>query len=304
MDYGAILAEIYQEIREYSHEGRVASYIPELARIDGNKFGVHLLTVSGEEFPYGASDEKFSIQSISKVLSLAQAFSITGDSIWERVGVEPSGTPFNSIIQLEYEQGVPRNPLINAGALVVADILITNCPDPEQQFLELIRQMSGNQAIKFNERVADSEFETGFLNASLINMLKSFGKIQNDIERVLKFYYRQCSVEMSCRDLSRTFLAFAAHDRAFAFGGTNLTNSQVKRINAIMQVCGFYDEAGEFSFRVGLPGKSGVGGGIVAVYPQKYAVSVWSPRLNDKGNSVLGMKMLELLTTKTGSSIF
>lgn len=304
MDYGSILRGIYEEVRSEKSEGKVASYIPELALVDADQFGVHLVTIDGEEFSCGDWDRTFSIQSISKVFSLAQALSLVGEKLWERVDVEPSGNAFNSIVQLEHEKGIPRNPLINAGALVVADILASHSSQPELGLLSLIRNMAGNEEIHFNDKVAASEREHGFLNAAIANMLKSFGNLENNIEQVLSFYFRQCSVEMSCRDLSRAFLPFASHTGGFQHGRTRLTQSQVKRINAIMQTCGFYDQAGEFSFRVGLPGKSGVGGGIVAVYPQKYAVAVWSPRLNDHGNSVMGMKTLELLTTRTGSSIF
>jgi glutaminase len=304
MDYGTALAGIYEEVRGGKPEGQVASYIPELALVDAGQFGIHLLTVEGEEFSCGDSDRKFSIQSISKVLSLAQALSLVGEKLWERVDVEPSGNAFNSIVQLESEKGIPRNPLINAGALVVADILASYSRRPGLDFLSLVRKMAGNEEIHFNDNVAASERAHGFLNAAIANLIKSFGNLENDIEQVLSFYYHQCSVEMSCRDLSRAFLAFADHTKGFQHGPTRLTQSQVKRINAIMQTCGFYDQAGEFSFRVGLPGKSGVGGGIVAVFPGKYTVAVWSPRLNDRGNSVMGMKTLELLTTRTGTSIF
>ena len=304
MNYETLLNEIYEEVKESNLKGRVASYIPELANVDADKFGIHLSTVDGEEFSVGDSEENFSIQSISKVLSLAFAFSIVGEKLWKRVDVEPSGTPFNSIVQLEYEKGIPRNPFINAGALVITDILLSNLTDPEEDFLSFVQAISENPSVSYNEEVAASEKENGFLNASLANMLKFFGNIENDLERVLSFYFHQCSVEMSCKDLAKTFLAFASHSEEFAYSDTKLTKSQVKRINAIMQTCGFYDEAGEFSFRVGLPGKSGVGGGIVAVYPNKYSIAVWSPPLNEKGNSVMGMKTLELLTTKTGSSIF
>ncbi len=298
------MSEIYKEVTQSDHRGKVASYIPDLASVDADKFGMHLLTTTGEEFSVGDSIEKFSIQSISKVLSLALAMSILGEKLWKRIDVEPSGTSFNSIVQLEYEKGIPRNPFINAGALVVADTLISNLADPEKEFLSFVQNISDNKNINYNETIAASEKENGFLNASLANMLKVFGNIENDIERVLSFYFHQCSIEMSCKDLSKAFLAFAAHSEEFIYGNVKLTKSQVKRVNALMQTCGFYDEAGEFSFRVGLPGKSGVGGGIVAIYPNKYSVAVWSPRLNEKGNSVLGMKALELLTTKTGSSIF
>lgn len=304
MNYTHILQEIYEEIQPYASVGAPASYIPELQRVNPDRYGICLCTIDGKEFAMGDCNERFSIQSISKVLSLAMGFSRMGDQLWKRIGVEPSGNAFNSIIQLEMEKGIPRNPLINAGALVMTDILLSILSDPEKEYLAFVRKLCGCEDIRYNESMATSERDTGFLNAAIVNMLKYYGNIENDVERVLSFYFRQCSVEMNCRELSRTFLPFADHTHPFSFGDTLLTTSQVKRINAIMQTCGFYDEAGEFSYLVGLPGKSGVGGGIAAICPRKYAVSVWSPRLNSKGNSVMGMKALELLTTKTAISIF
>ena len=250
------------------------------------------------------ADTRFSIQSISKVFALAMCLSIKNDDLWKRVGKEPSGTAFNSLIQLEVEKGVPRNPFINAGAIVMADILLSHLENPEDDFLRFVRAVAGNDTIEYNKDVATSERENGYLNAAIVNLLKYHGTIENDIEEVLHFYFLMCSIEMSCRELSLAFLAFANHRRKFDYAGIMLTSSQVKRINAIMQTCGFYDEAGEFAYLVGLPGKSGVGGGIVAIYPLQYSVAVWSPRLNPKGNSVMGIKALELLTTETKESIF
>jgi glutaminase len=229
---------------------------------------------------------------------------IKGDELWKKIGKEPSGTAFNSLVQLEHEQGIPRNPFINAGAIVMADILLTHLDNPEQDFLRFVRAVAGNDTIDYNRQVAASERETGYLNAAIANLLKYHQTIENDIESVLHLYFLMCSIEMSCRELSLAFLAFADHRREFNYDGIVLTSSQVKRINAIMQTCGFYDEAGEFAYLVGLPGKSGVGGGIVAIYPQQYSVAVWSPRLNSKGNSVMGLKALELLTSETKESIF
>lgn len=261
-------------------------------------------TIYGETASIEQADTRFSIQSISKVFALAMCLSIKGDSLWERVGKEPSGTAFNSLIQLEVEHGIPRNPFINAGAIVMADILLSQFGDAETRFLEFVRAVAKNYTIDYNRDVATSERENGYLNAAIANLLKHHGTIENDIEEVLHFYFLMCSIEMSCRELSLAFLAFANHRRKFDYANITLTSSQVKRINAIMQTCGFYDEAGEFAYLVGLPGKSGVGGGIVAIYPLQYSVAVWSPRLNNKGNSVMGIKALELLTTVTKESIF
>lgn len=304
MDYTKILHEIGDEVSAHKNEGAVATYIPELAKISPDKFGMHLREISGAGHSFGDSEEKFSIQSISKAFSLSLAVSLVGERVFERVGIEPSGDPFNSLVQLEHEKGIPRNPLINAGALVIADTLLSELDSPKLDFLNFVRKIAGERDIYFNEKVAKSERDHGFHNAALCNLLKAFGNICNEVEDVLDFYFHQCSIEMTCHELANAFLLFANHGELPETGEEILTTSQTKRLNAIMQTCGFYDEAGEFTFRVGLPGKSGVGGGIAAIYPQKYAITVWSPRLNPKGNSVLGMAALELLTTKTGTSIF
>ena len=304
MDYQQLLENIYQEILPYAKEGHQADYIPELAKVNPDQFGMFIHTIYGETASVEQADTRFSIQSISKVFALAMCLSIKGDELWKRVGREPSGTAFNSLVQLEIEKGVPRNPFVNAGAIVMADILLSHLADPEADFLRFVRAVSGEESIDYNLNVAISEREYGYLNAAIANLLKYHGTIENDIESVLHFYFLMCSVEMSCRELSLAFLAFANHRRKFDYAGITLTASRVKRINAIMQTCGFYDEAGEFAYFVGLPGKSGVGGGIVAIHPLHYSVAVWSPRLNSKGNSVMGMKALELLTTETKESIF
>ncbi len=304
MEYKGLLEEIYKQVLPFAGEGKVASYISALACVDPNHFGMCLKCVDGEEWAVEDADVRFSVQSISKVFALAMCLSVKGEALWTRVGKEPSGTAFNSLVQLEVEHGVPRNPFINAGAMVLADIILTSFENPEAQYLAFVRALCGNDTVDYNEDVARSERETGYLNAAIANLLKYHNNIECDVERVLRFYFLMCSVEMSCRELARAFLAFANHNRDFDYGGVGLTSSQVKRMNAIMQTCGFYDEAGEFSYLVGLPGKSGVGGGIAAIYPLRYAVAVWSPRLNSKGNSVMGMKALEILTTETSESIF
>lgn len=303
-DYQHILQELYHVIKVIPDGGQVAPYIPELAGIDPAKFGVCLSTTSGEQFGFGDFKEKFSIQSIGKVLSLTLAFQQKGEALWERVGVEPSGNPFNSLWQLEYEKGKPRNPLINSGAIVICDILCTLYDDPLNELLEFVRRISGNDEIACNKQVAASEKKLGFRNAALINLMKSCHTIDNDIDVVMDLYYHMCSIEMSCEELASTFLVYANHGKLVSGSEPVITSSMAKRINAIMQTCGFYDEAGEYTFKVGLPGKSGIGGGIVAIHPGNYAVAVWSPRLNAKGNSVKGIQLLEVLTTKTGLSIF
>lgn len=303
-DYKKILEEIVSEVQQYANEGEQANYIPALAEVNPDKFGVCLTTMSGETYRLGDAQEKFSIQSISKVFALAVALSLEGKELWKRIGKEPSGTAFNSLVQLEYEHGIPRNPFINAGALVLADVILSHIEKPKEFFINFVRSLCGNSSVDYNLKVAQSEYSSCYLNASIAYLLKYHGNMRSDVDDVLDFYCMMCSVEMSCVDLSKAFLAFAESDKVFSHGGVELSVSRVKRINAIMQTCGFYDEAGEFSFLVGLPGKSGVGGGIVAIYPSRYSISTWSPRLNKKGNSILGMKVLELFTTKTSESIF
>ncbi|NRS89130.1 glutaminase [Flavobacterium sp. 7E] len=303
MNYLKILEEITLELKSYTTVGQVTNTIPELAKINPDKFGIHLTTIEGDDFGIGDSQERFSIQSVSKALTVALAFSFLGEKIWKRVGVEPSGTAFNSLIQLEYEKGIPRNPFINAGAIVIADMLVSCLENPKEDFLRFIRLISGNPNIDFNLSVAQSEKDTRFRNAALGNFLKSFGNIENDVDEVLDFYFHQCSIEMNCVELANAFFFFANEGKT-RDGKSILTTSQVKRLNAIMQTCGFYDESGEFTYKVGLPGKSGIGGGIVALYPKNFVVATWSPKLNKKGNSELGMHALELLTTKTEMSIF
>ena len=282
----------------------MASYIPELKNVDPNKLGINLITVNNKNYSLGDSDEKFSIQSISKVLALTLAFKLDDSKLWERIGVEPSGTSFNSMIQLEYEKGIPRNPLINAGALVLCDILVSRLKNPREEFIEFLRNISGDPNIDCSFKVFESEKQTGFRNTALINLMKSFGNIKNKIESVLDLYYHLCSIEMSCKQLSQVFLYQASNGIHPATNIEVVSASKSKRINAIMQLCGFYDEAAEFAFKVGLPGKSGVGGGIIAIHPGEFSIAVWSPRLNKKGNSYKGMKILEYLTTQTKSSIF
>lgn len=304
MDYSKIINDIKEELADFPNDGKVASYIPELSKIDGSKFGVHLYCIDGSHHSFGDSQERFSIQSISKVFTLTLAMRMLGDELWGRMDVEPSGNAFNSLFQLERENGIPRNPFINSGALVLSDILISEYENPKDEILKFVRKISGVQTIDFDEKVASSEKQHGHRNAALVNLMKSFGNINNSVDEVLDVYFYQCAIAMSCLELANAFMVYANEGQFLPTGEEILPPIKVQRINALMQTCGFYDEAGEFAFRVGLPGKSGVGGGIVAIHPEKYSAAVWSPKLNEKGNSLLGMETLERLTTKTGLSIF
>ncbi len=304
MNYNFIFSKIVTELENNKNKGKVAQYIKELSSVDPTKFGVHLTTIHSKHFKFGDANEKFSIQSIAKVLSLSLAYKFEDEKLWKRVGVEPSGTAFNSLIQLEADKGIPRNPLINAGALVICDVLVSHLKNPKKDFIEFVRTVSGISTIDYCDRIAKSEKTTGYRNAALINLMKSFGNIKNNIDVVMDFYFNLCSIEMTCKELSQTFLYLANFGICPNSSDVILSPSKSKRINAIMQLCGFYDEAGEFAFKVGLPGKSGVGGGIIAIYPGKYSIAVWSPKLNKKGNSYKGIQFLELFTSETQKSIF
>lgn len=304
MNFEEIIQETYQKVKNIEDKGKNASYIPELANVSSEKFGVHLSTVNQVNFGVGNCYEKFSIQSIAKVLSFSLAYTIVGDEIWDRVGVEPSGTPFNSLVQLEADNCIPRNPFLNSGALVISDILLSNLDNPKEEFLDFVRSISNNITLNYSTKVAESEKVVSYRNKAVCNFIKSFGNIKNDPADVLDFYFHLCSLEMSCKELSELFLFLANDGRSTQNNKSIVSESQSKRINALMQTCGFYDESGEFAFTVGLPGKSGVGGGIIVVHPDQYAMAVWSPKLNEKGNSFKGMKFLEAFTTKTNLSIF
>ncbi len=307
MDLQKILNEIYKEIKPQLGKGKVADYIPELAKADPKAFAMSIVTLDGESYHIGMHETRFSIQSISKVFTFTMALKMYSKKLYERVGVEPSGTPFNSLVQLEYEHGKPRNPFINAGALVVTDSLIYHYKDEFitlENILNFLRASSDVSDININPSVAKSEMEHGYRNRALANLIKDFGNLYNDPMKVVETYFKHCAIEMSSQELARSILFLAnggvdpLTNRAF------LTPTQTKRINAVMLTCGHYDASGEFAFHVGLPGKSGVGGGIIAVVPGKMGICVWSPPLNAYGNSYAGTLALELFTNKTGLSIF
>jgi glutaminase len=305
VDFQGILEEIHDEVLPLTREGKVADYIPRLASVPRDKFGLAVVTLDGRVYAVGDAREAFSIQSISKVYTLTLALEFVGDELWKRVGREPSGSAFNSLVQLEYEEGVPRNPFVNAGAHVVADVLLSHAADPRALALDFARRRSGGEGAACDDpAVARSEREHGQRNAALANFVASFGNLHNPVDDVLDFYFFQCSIAMTCVDLARGF-SFLANGGVCPWTGERvLTRSQTKRINALLLTCGTYDAAGDFAYEVGIPAKSGVGGGIVGIIPGHLAICVWSPALNAKGNSLAGTAALERFTTKTGMSIF
>ncbi|QNL19936.1 glutaminase [Hyphobacterium sp. CCMP332] len=304
-DFDTLLDDIAAEARKSIGRGKVADYIPALARISPDKFGMAICGVDGSEYVTGDADERFSIQSISKVFTLILALQTIGsNALWRRVGREPSGTAFNSLVQLESEQGLPRNPFINAGAIVVTDAITAHSVSPVLQLLSLVRRFSGKEQIYIDDVVARSEAEHGHRNAAIAHLLKSQGNLKARVEDVLVTYYRQCAIAMTCRDLARAFVPLANGGKQWESGEKLMTPLRVKRINSLLLTCGLYDGVGNFAFRVGIPAKSGVGGGIVAIIPGKFSICVWSPELDELGNSLAGTRALELFARKTKLSIF
>jgi len=303
MDYQEVLDTVREKVTPLIGCGRVAQYIPALATVDASRFGMALATADGEVHGVGDWQHPFSIQSLSKVFSLALVLDRGGDQVWRRVGREPSGSPFNSLHQLERDRGIPRNPFLNAGALVVVDHLVSLTGDPTRAVLDLLRAETGNVDIKVDDDVAKSEAHHRHRNAALAHLIASYDNLTNPVEVVLDQYTALCAIVMSCDDLARAGRFLARHGRR-RDGTRLLSRSNAKRLNATMLTCGTYDSAGEFAYRVGLPAKSGVGGGILAVVPNRCAVAVWGPGLDKSGNSCAGLAALDTFTTVTGWSVF
>jgi glutaminase len=298
--------EIADEMRERPDRGDVAQYIPEIAGVDPKYFGLAVIDADGNVVVGGDADVPFSIQSISKVFTLTLALGKAGDRLWHRVGREPSGSPFNSVVQLEFERGKPRNPFINAGAIAVTDLILSGHQPREAlgEILRFMRFVADDASITIDEKVAASEQRTGFRNAALANYMKSYGVIDNPVDLTLGVYFHQCAIAMSCRQLAMAGRFLSLHGHNPTTGLSVVTPERARRINALMLTCGHYDGSGEFAYRVGLPGKSGVGGGILAIAPGKGSIAVWSPGLDASGNSHLGRIALEALTRRMGWSIF
>ena len=303
MAFQPVLERIAGEVERMPSRGVAADYIPALAACDPRRFGMAVAELDGTVYGVGDWRQPFSTQSITKVFTLALDLAREGDELWEHVGREPSGNPFNSLVQLEYESGIPRNPFINAGALVVTDRLQTRTGDAAGELLAFLRAESGNPSLGFDKDVAASESANGDRNAALAHFMKSYGNIDNEVPVLLDQYFRQCSIEASCADLALA-AGFLARHGSRADGSRLLTLTQAKQVNAVMLTCGTYDAAGEFAYRVGLPGKSGVGGGIIAIVPGRCTLAVWSPGLDERGNSVAGVAALDRFTTLTGVSVF
>jgi glutaminase len=302
----AIVDDIAKQMLDIADKGKVATYIPQLACVNPDQFAISIALPDGAVYSAGCAQTLFSMQSISKVFTLTLALGKLGERVWNRVGREPSGDPFNSIVQLEHEHGKPRNPFINAGAIAIADAIIQGHQPKETlaEILQFIRYLANDDSIAIDEKVAHSEDLTGDRNASLAHFMASFGHFQNPVDAVLGTYFHHCSIAMNTIQLATSGLFLANNGVNPMTGYRVVTSDRAKRINSLMMMCGHYDGSGEFAFRVGIPGKSGVGGGILAIAPGKASIAVWSPGLDTIGNSKLGTQALELLTEKTGWSVF
>lgn len=298
-----LLEDILQQAMSVN-DGKVADYIPALAEVKADYCALTVATLDGNVTSVGDSNKPFSIQSISKIYGLMLAMERLGDPLWERVQMEPSGQPFNSIVQLEWEKGIPRNPMINAGAILVSDVLVSHYSASKSALLSMVRGLCGNEAVCVDSRVHESEREHGARNAALAYLMKSFNNIESDVEEVLDHYFWQCALTMNTEQLASSF-AFLANRGQCPRSGKQITSHRdAQRINALMSTSGMYDQSGQFAFTVGLPAKSGVGGGIIAIVPDYGVISAWSPALNSFGNSARGMFMIRELANRLGLSVY
>jgi glutaminase len=306
IDYQTLVDAVLSDAEAYRGHGDLPTHLPALAQVNLKKLGIAIALGDGSTYVAGDGDEPFSLQSISNIFTLSLTLGHVGAALWNHVGREPSGSPFNSIVQLEAEKGKPRNPLTNAGAIVVCDQLIGRDPPEEavEEILEFLRERSGDQSVAIDQNVAMSESLAGSLNRSLAHFIAAYGNLSNPVEDVLSVYFRQCAVAMSCRQLARSALYLAFDGMDPVTRQEVVIPSRSRRINALMLTCGHYDNSGDFAFRIGLPGKSGSGGGILATVPGVGAVAVWSPGLNAARTSLAGAVLLEKLVERTGWSIF
>jgi glutaminase len=302
----SLVDEIVEEMIAIPEWGEASGYLPELAEVDVRQFGMAVLTCDGDMAAGGAADEPFTLQSISKVFSLTLALEAFGDDVWERVGREPSGDPYNSIVDLERHRGHPRNPFINAGALVVVDMLLERRRgDAAPDFVrERLVELVGEDGLGVDEKVLQSEESASFTNRALANLAKSFGNLRHEVDEVIAAYVRQCAIALTCRQLARAG-RYLMLERVDPDAGVALDDvRRARRVASLMLTCGQYDGSGDFAFRVGLPAKSGVSGGILAVVPNIASVAVWAPGLDPNGNSLLGTLALERLAERMDWSVF
>ena len=301
------LKSILENNREWTGRGNVATYIPELSTGNRDALGIYIVTCDGEEFSAGDIDEQFTIQSISKVITLICALEDYGsEEVFKKISAEPTADAFNSIINLETKNyHKPLNPMINSGAIATVSMLKgKSLSEKYDRVVSLIRELSQNQNITLNEKVYMSENKTGNRNRSIAYFMKSTGVIDGDIEECLTLYFLLCSLNITCKDISK-IASVIANKGVLPWNGKRVFKEETANITkAIMLTCGMYDASGEFSIMVGIPAKSGVGGGIMAVVPNRMGIGVIGPSLDEKGNSIAGVKLLKDLSKEYNLSIF
>ncbi|WP_026895957.1 glutaminase A [Clostridiisalibacter paucivorans] len=303
----SLLNRLVEKNRELTHKGNVATYIPMLGRANPRELGICVLDIGDNKYVAGDYKQKFTIQSISKIISLMIALSDNGEEkVFNKVGMEPTGDPFNSIIKLEtVYPSKPLNPMINAGAIVISSMI--KGKDSNEKFhrlLEFIREISGNNSLNVDNEVYLSEKKTGDRNRAMAYFMKSQGVIEGDVEEVLDIYFKQCSIKVDCEDIANIGL-FLANEGMLNKSNKQIISPHIARIiKTFMVTCGMYDESGEFAIKVGIPAKSGVGGGILASVPYRMGIGIYGPSLNKKGNSIGGYGLIKDLSTELDLSIF
>ena len=297
-----VLGQIALMVRPHFGKGQKADYIPRLLDVPSDRFGMALCHVTGEEHTVGDADTAFSAQSLTKLWALGLALNRLGDEVWTKVGKEPSGTPFNYLSQLEHENGIPRNPFINAGALAVTDLLLGMVKRPDHLVRDFMGALSGAK-LEIDSEVERSEYETAHKNRAIAHLMKAHGVITHEVEDVISAYCGQCALTITCRQLARAALPLAAKGFSPLLEETIFPERLTRRLNALLLTCGVYDSVGSFAYRIGLPSKSGVGGGIVAIVPGQASLAVWSPELDRYGTSVVVAAALEAFSGMMNCSV-
>lgn len=302
-----LLDDIIKNNKKYAKYGQVATYIPELRKANAEDLAICIIDRKNNIYYKGDYNKKFTIQSISKTIVLAMALMDNDWSyVFSKVGMEPSGDPFNSIMKLETDDTKkPCNPMINAGAIVTTSLIKGNSlKEKEERMLNFFRKMAKNENLKINKDVYESEKFTGDRNRAMAYLLKNDGIIEGDVEEILDLYFKQCSIEVDVVDLARIGLIFANYGIDIETGERIISESVSRMVKTFMVTCGMYDASGEFAIKVGIPAKSGVGGGIMASVPKKMGIGIYGPALDKKGNSIAGLKVLEDLSKELELSIF